>query len=113
MKLYKCRLTRIESIHNNLRTDEIVGLTEKLPTKGEPFTIESDALFPVPHISQLDQYRLISTTVVLDINFQNKNELLFRTANSKYFLEVLARVEGNLRHLSLSNNIFLLKKDFD
>ncbi len=97
--MYKVKLTKVRSNHNNLRTDEILGVTEKLPTKGEDFNLLGKGLeFGT---------RSVRTTPVEKIE-QIDNEYLFHTRNSTYKLEVLEKLDenGKAKHLHRINKTF-------
>jgi len=76
------KLTRIESTHNNLRTDSTVGTCVMLPTVGFSFVVLGDSL-----TEGLD-WRLITTTEVTELRL-SKGVYYFKTKNSSYTLEVL------------------------
>ncbi len=87
---YSGRITRLQSNHNNIRTDHMDGSFDELPEVGKSFQIFGRSLTP-----GLD-CRAITTTFVREImdmaKYQgvvSKNRFLqFKTANSTYQLEV-------------------------
>ena len=83
--MYKAILERVESAHNNMRTDEMEGICPSLPAVGSGFTIVGEGLE--------SGCRVITTTRVVEIMEEKDDEVLFRTANStcrlKQILEVL------------------------
>lgn len=83
MYKYKVKLSKIKSIHQNLRTDTIEGFTESLPKIDEDFKMFAESLTPE------GDFRYVHTTEVCSIDFLDKNTYLFDTVNSKYKLEVL------------------------
>lgn len=96
--MYKVKLTKIESKHKNLRTDEVVGVTELgSPIQGEPFIMKAEALDSrikdIPGAA-----RLIYTTPVLkwrhpDESGQKQyNKYEVATKNSIYLIEYLEEV---------------------
>ena len=75
-------LTKVTSTHNNLRTDQIVGKTLKLPTIGQSFQMTSEPLTPGTDI------RVITTSLVEE--FKDEDGVIeFKTRNSTYLLQVL------------------------
>jgi hypothetical protein len=85
--MVKVRLIRVHSNHNNLRTNEVIGLTPKLPHEGESFVIWSDAL-------ETDGgYRQVITTPVEEIVFDAASQIIFNTKNSQYRVEVLEEAQ--------------------
>ena len=58
----KARLSKVVSLHNNLRTDEVIGCFQEWPTIGEPFVFFSDQ--PIDPRCNL---RLITTSEVKDV----------------------------------------------
>lgn len=74
----RVRLTKVESTHNNLRTDVVEGECSHLPTIGLRFVMYSD---PVEVFGNM---RYVSTSPVQAITQDG-----FRTLNSTYKLEVL------------------------
>lgn len=77
-----CKLTKLVSLHQNLRSDEIVGGCLEVPRKGKMFT-----LFAKPLVRQAD-LRVITTTEVTKIARKGK-VYEFQTVNSIYKLELL------------------------
>jgi hypothetical protein len=75
--MIKAKLVKIESTHNNLRTNEIVGEFSYSPEVGHVFRFYSKPLDPDASI------RVITTSSVQSINGQE-----FKTRNSTYRLEV-------------------------
>ena len=79
---HKVKLTKIESNHNNLRTDIIEGITLELPEVGKSFVLAGKPLTPGTDI------RLVTTTEIKNVE-KIDNEYKFKTLNSTYKLEVL------------------------
>jgi hypothetical protein len=78
----KCRLTRLESNHQNLRTDSAEGQTDLAPTVGEIFVLAGEPLSTEGNI------RVIHTTPIERVeNFDGYVE--FWTKNSHYKFENL------------------------
>lgn len=72
-------LVRLESTNNNLRTNEIEGEYDKVPTPGEPFVLIGEPLDPRAH------FRMVTTSTVQDVeHFPDK--IRFTTRNSTYEL---------------------------
>ena len=84
--MYKVKLTRVKSNHNNLRTDEMIGMTDRFPTKGKTVEVFGEGL--------VFGMRLIHTTPVKEVEVID-NEYLFHTKNSTYKLEVLKDLDKN------------------
>lgn len=79
-----CILSRIESVHENLRTNEVQGLTDTLPEIGKPFKLVGESLTPGR------TGRLIYTTPVKEVRLHpEEGSLEFWTENSHYGLQVL------------------------
>ena len=77
-------LTRLKSVHQNLRSDEIRGTADGLPAVGRGF-----AIIGAP-INENAFARLVATTAVKEIRHHPKNgSLEFWTANSHYGLQIL------------------------
>ena len=87
MKTYRVILTKMESNHNNLRTNEIEGDALFLPDVGKNFSVVGASL--TPGLS----HRLIQTTEVKSVESTGENEFLFKTQNSTYKLQVLSTEE--------------------
>lgn len=79
---FTVELTRIESNHNNLRDDVIVGQTFKLPTVGERFSMVGEPRDPEA------SGRVIWTTTVRDVIDDGIGGCTFKTTNSVYHLKV-------------------------
>jgi hypothetical protein len=94
---YKVKITKKNSNHKNLRTDEIEGFCHELPKLDCNFVMFSEGLEM--------GVRIIKTTAIKDINGDE-----FKTENSTYVIEVsedkvsLDEVEKFLNH-NLKNNI--------
>jgi hypothetical protein len=82
----KCKLTRVRSIHANLRTREAEGISNDPPTVGEVFVLIAEALNPDPRVTA----RMIETTEVLEVTENpDADHLKFSTVNSDYEWELL------------------------
>lgn len=79
---YMVRLTRVRSKHQNIRTDEVVGVTWVLPIVEHPFRMVGAPLNPNADA------RLVFTTRILSLEYED-GVYIFNTANSTYQLEVL------------------------
>jgi len=77
----KVKLTRIESTHNNLRTDSVKGVCFDFPVVGEAFTMYGGTLTGVSGV------RAIITSSVEWIKMVD-GDFIFKTKNSLYELEV-------------------------
>lgn len=81
---YGMTLTKIRSVHENLRTDTMEGRVQALPRVGETFYIFGVGIeFGT---------RLIYTTEVKEIRSINKNTIEFKTKNSTYRLSQVTDV---------------------
>lgn len=80
--MHRVRLVRLESTHNNMRTDEIIGECIALPKEGERFIMTAPPL-KTPH-----GHREIVTTPVLHV-VRGPFCHLFKTKNSSYQLDLL------------------------
>lgn len=70
------KLTKLSNNTNRLRTNEVTGTCYKLPELGQPFVMFSEGIeFGT---------RMVSTSIVQEIN-----DLIFKTLNSEYRLEIL------------------------
>jgi hypothetical protein len=83
----KCKLTKVQSRHNNLRTDEIVGECQEKPTLGFTFHMTAPPLDPDMTL------RRIGTTDVIRVSYPPTVEcdaeepggfMEFATVNSIY-----------------------------
>jgi hypothetical protein len=83
------KLTRVSSLHQNLRTDFAEGVTSKLPEVGEHFVLYGESLTD-PSLT-----RQIITSVVEHVH-QSEGCYLFETQNSEYVLEVLPETTPSL-----------------
>ena len=96
-EFYKVKLTKKQSSHNNVRTNEIVGYAYALPQEGDHFCMFSEGLEM--------GVRIIKTTPIVALT-----EGEFKTQNSTYGFEVIEEkiepetVENYLNH-NLKNNI--------
>ena len=83
---YKVKLTKLRSNHDFLRSDIIVGRTDKLPEVGSRFFMIAEPLVTGFPMAQ----RLIETTPIKNVERIGK-EFQFSTANSTYKLEILSK----------------------
>lgn len=80
MNTYRVILTKLNSSHNNLRTDVIEGYTVTLPAEGVEFIMWSEGLeFGTRYV----RTTAIQTVERIDRIYE------FNTLNSKYRLEIL------------------------
>lgn len=79
----KVKLTKIESIHNNLRTNEVIGYCWNLPTVGERFMIWEEPKFENVVI------REVITTTIKEVEQIYEKIWEFKTQNSTYYLELV------------------------
>ncbi len=80
----KCRLTRLNSVHQNLRTDEVVGSCDHEPVVGQRFIMTAAPLNPDASV------RWIETTEVAERTDLVKGQTIeFKTLNSDYKWEFL------------------------
>jgi hypothetical protein len=79
--MYSVRLIKVTSNHENLRTNETVGLSHDLPEMGQPFTLLGDPLTSSAGV------RVIRTTPVVKVDVigtSMKGMAIFETENSVY-----------------------------
>lgn len=79
--MYYATLKRIESNHNNVRTDTVDGLIPELPVVGKPFFMYSEeVLTPDTNIRSIYTF-----SEVVEVKFNEENgDIVFRTQNSLY-----------------------------
>ena len=79
--MYDCTLTQLESTHDNVRTRQIVGKCDELPTVGKMFYMTSEPLDPGYAV------RLFKSSPVQDVLMTERVDTIrFRTENSQYVL---------------------------
>ena len=87
--MFKVKLKKIKSSHQNLRTDEIVGFTEfEKPVVGDFFFMTAEALTE-PFKSMPGGARMIHTTKIQEVREESENIYQFETRNSVYTVEYL------------------------
>jgi len=79
----KAKLKKINSNHNNLRTDTVEGHIDFLPEVNLPFMIKAEPIDPNADI------RLVWTTPVKSVQYIDSNTIVFETKNSTYEIELL------------------------
>lgn len=79
----RVKLTKIQSTHQNLRTNEIEGETGRLPTIGERFSLFGKALNTAAHL------RVVVTTEVRETKTLSSGTIRFETENSTYEVELI------------------------
>lgn len=78
--MYTITLKKIESTHNNLRTEEVLGLAPQLPKEGKQFFMYTNPLDPEKDL------RYVHTSTVSSVNYTEEGTIVFRTNNSLYEL---------------------------
>lgn len=87
MKAYNVVLKKIESNHNNVRTNETEGQTLSLPEVGKNFSLVGASLTPgLTH-------RVITTTEIKEVESKGDGSYIFKTLNSTYGLVVTGTEE--------------------
>lgn len=81
MKVYSVKLTKIESTHTKLRTNEVEGFTIELPEVGKSFGMVSESL------SDKMEGRLVTTSLIQELD-KKDSVYTFKTKNSIYRLDV-------------------------
>ncbi len=87
MKAYNVVLKKIESNHNNVRTNETEGQTLHLPEVGKNFSLVGASL--TPGLS----HRVITTTEIKEVEKSEDGSYIFKTLNSTYGLVVTGTEE--------------------
>ena len=87
MEAYKVVLKKIQSNHNNLRTNEVEGYTLTLPKTGISLVLTGESLTPGMTA------RLVHTTEIKEVEKTSDKEFVFKTQNSTYQLTVLETVQ--------------------
>jgi hypothetical protein len=82
MKTFNVTLTKIESTHNNVRTNETTGHTLALPEVGKNFFMTAPPL-------ESGGVRMINTTEIKEVEIHSETEFTFKTQNSTYKVQVL------------------------
>jgi len=86
--VYKIKLTKIKSTHNNLRTDTIEGVCHELPEVGAGFSMYGAGLeFGVRSVRTSRIEEVDETTT------RGGKYMTFKTMNSEYHLEILDVLE--------------------
>jgi hypothetical protein len=92
MSLYHVTLKKIESNHNNLRTNEITGVCHKLPEVGGNFILLStEVLTPGTNM------RRVTTSEITEVRFV-ENDIVFKTQNSLYSLTIIEGIDDTKYH---------------
>ena len=82
MKMTACKLTKLSSNENDLRTNEVVGEFMNPPVEGRSFIMFAESIHP-------DGFaRMIGTSRVMHIT-KGCGECVIQTENSEYKLELL------------------------
>lgn len=81
---YQVKLTKVESSHSILRTNDVIGECDSLPVLGGSFEMYGEGL--------VAGIRYISTSVVTSIEQDSSKSqlIIFYTLYSKYKLEILS-----------------------
>lgn len=83
MTEFKVRLVKVASNHNNLRTNEIEGVCERLPSLGNRFILTAPPL-------EAGDMRMVFTTEIKSMAYDSdKKKYDFHTQNSHYELYIL------------------------
>lgn len=85
--MLKVKLIKVESNHDNVRTDEMLGMSGFIPEVGYGFQIIGEALVADYNC------RVIQTTKISEVDFDKETRTFtFKTKNSTYRLEILDKV---------------------
>jgi len=88
--MYIGKLSKIYSSHQNLRTDEVVGIFKNPPTVGKSFMLFTSSLD-----GDKNKTRIVQTSVVQDTDL-DVHGVTFRTLNSTYFLSGVVEDEDEI-----------------
>lgn len=80
----KVKLTKIQSSHNKVRTDEVNGESDNLPEIGKRFVLLGEAL-----VKADGNMRIVYTTSVSELTNISDKSMEFKTQNSTYRLDIL------------------------
>lgn len=82
-------LSKVETNHNRVRTDEVEGEFVQTPEVGKSFLIFGEALCPV--VKAAGGFRKVNTSIVQKVDWDpHQKEFTFKTLNSVYKLRVLS-----------------------
>lgn len=87
--MYPVTLKRIESLHDNLRDDEVTGLAPELPKLGGRFFMYAEAK------DRNSDIRYIRTSEVQSMELLSGGSIGFKTQNSMYELSYGPAIVGN------------------
>ena len=80
--MINCKLIRMLSNHQNLRTDEVIGKITELPQVGHNLHLIGESIDPNKY------YRDIQTSEIQTVQYNKNKEYIFTTNNSTYKLIV-------------------------
>lgn len=87
--MYTVNLRKIESTHENLRTDTVVGLAPNLPQRGKQSFMYSEPL------NKESDLRYIHTSIVKKVKFTENGSIVLWTQNSIYELTNITKETYN------------------
>lgn len=79
----KVKLYKVESTHNNVRTNETEGVAPAMPEVGKTFLLYAEPLTPGATV------RYIHTTTIQSVEELSNKLIEFKTRNSTYRVEKL------------------------
>jgi hypothetical protein len=77
------KLTKINSVNENLRTKDVLGDAPFMPELGRSFVVFSESL------TEDNDYRQVTTSVVKSIKKISTTKIVINTMNSTYEIEFL------------------------
>ena len=84
----KGELRKLETNHNRVRTDSMVGEFQMIPEVGKQFIIVGEALCPA--VKAAGGGRVISTSLIQKVDYNSEQKTFkFKTLNSVYELVLL------------------------
>lgn len=84
----KGEIRKVETNHNRVRTDSMVGEFQNIPEVGKQFIIVGDALCPA--VKAAGGGRVISTSLIQKVDYDSARRIFkFKTLNSVYELVLL------------------------
>lgn len=89
MSYYRVKLKRVSSPNKNLRTDEIEGYTEDLPSCGKGFVMFGRSLTPHNNVRVVATTFLVELSIYRDPDGRERRKFVTETSSS-YELSILA-----------------------
>lgn len=93
--MYKVEFRKVQSNHNSIRSDVVVGLCENLPIVGKQFVLMAPPKnIPLFNVDGSMNYRIVNTSIIKSIDHKDKTYSCLTESGSLYNITILEYPKG-------------------